>query len=202
MSHTAKNYDHLIGSISGLSEKQLRAHFELYQGYVKKLNEIEERLKTADPKTANYSYGEISELMRRRSVAYNGTFLHELFFENINEKKTAPSQELKMAIDANFGSPTGWLDQLRAGLLSTPGWVLLTRSRQNGALRTNLLGEHHIGVLVEQDIILAFDGWEHAYFIDYATKKTDYINTLVRCTDWNIAINRFEASELMTRAAA
>ena len=49
MAHTPKNYDQLIAECAGfLSENQLKAHFTLYQGYVKKLNEIEERLAKAD----------------------------------------------------------------------------------------------------------------------------------------------------------
>jgi superoxide dismutase, Fe-Mn family len=202
MARAARNFNYLIGSIPGFSERQLRAHFELYQGYVKKLVEIENKLKKADPSTANYSYGEISELLRRRSVAYNGTRLHELYFDNLTGTETEPSQELKMALEISFGSVRGWLDQLKAGLISEPGWVLLTRSREDGSLRNDLLEEHHVGVLVEQDIILAFDGWEHAYFIDYAAKKSDYVATLERSINWNVATSRFEASELMARVAA
>ena len=48
MKHEPKDYKRLIAECRGfLSETQLEAHFELYQGYVKKLNEIEEKLKTA-----------------------------------------------------------------------------------------------------------------------------------------------------------
>lgn len=203
MARKPKNFDSLIGSIPGLSEKQLKAHFELYRGYVAKWVEIESKLKSADPKTANYSFGEISELMRRRSVAYNGAHLHELFFENLSGKESEPSQSLKKDIERSFGSMKGWFDELKAGLISEPGWVLLTRSREDGFLRNDLLEEHHIGVLVEQDIILAFDGWEHAYFIDYATKKADYVAMLERAIHWGVANQRFEASErLAGRAAA
>jgi superoxide dismutase, Fe-Mn family len=202
MTWTPRNYDRLIGNISGLSEKLLLAHFELYQGYVKKLNEIEQKLRTADPKTANYSYGEISELLRRRSVAFNGAYLHELYFENLTGEKTAPSRELRLEIDHAFGSQNRWFDEVKGGLISEPGWVLLTRSKRDGALRNDLLGEHHVGVLVEQDIILAFDGWEHAYFIDYATKKADYIAVLKRSINWRAASERFEASFVSGAAAA
>src|SRR5262249_45499942 len=83
MPREPKNYDHLVGKIKGLSEAQLKNHFTLYQGYVKKLNEIEQRLATADKATANYSYGEYSELKRREPVAYNGTYLHEMYFDNL-----------------------------------------------------------------------------------------------------------------------
>jgi len=202
MTRTAKNYEYLIGSIQGISEPQFRAHFELYEGYVRKLVEIEEKLGKADPKTANYSYGEISELLRRRPVAYNGANLHELFFENLTSAEMAPSPELKSSLERYFGTVKQWFAEVRAGLISEPGWVLLTRSRQDGSLRNNLLQQHHIGLLGDQDIILAFDGWEHGYFIDYGAKKGDYITTLERSIHWDIANQRFEASGGIAQAAA
>src|SRR5262245_27316490 len=84
MAHEPKNYERLFSELRGaLSEPQLRAHFALYQGYVKKLNEIEHKLASVDRELANYSFGDYSELKRREPVAYNGTVLHELYFSNL-----------------------------------------------------------------------------------------------------------------------
>ena len=192
MAHAAKDFEHLIGKLPGFSDKQLKAHFGLYQGYVKKTNEIEEKLKTADPASANYSHGDISELQRRRAVAYNGAYLHQLYFEALNDKKTQPAGELKRAIETSFGSFERWMADTKAGLISAPGWVLLTRSRMDGQLRNCLVEEHHRGVLVEQDIVLALDSWEHAYMIDYGTAKADYIVAITAAIDWDVAGRRFE----------
>ncbi len=202
MALTPKSFEHLIGMIPGLSEKQLRTHFKLYLGYLNKYNEIEHSIKTANPSTADYSHGEISELLRRSSVAFNGALLHELYFENLNGEGHRPTQELMVALENSFGSLKHCLLQLRAGLLSEPGWILLTRSRIDGSLKNNLIGQHHIGVLVEQDILLALDGWEHSYFIDYSTNKNKYIDALERVIDWNVVGKRYEASGLMTQVAA
>jgi superoxide dismutase, Fe-Mn family len=202
MTHVAKKFDRLIGEISGLSEKQLRAHFGLYQGYVKKLNEIEQKLVAVDTASANSSYGEISELMRRRPFAYNGAYLHQLYFENLTGRELQPDGDLRAAIEKQFRSVEEWFEQVRAGLLSEPGWVLLVRSRLDGDLRNILLSQHHVGLLAEHDIILAFDGWEHAYMIDYATDKADYIDMLNRVIDWNVASQRYETATLIARQAA
>jgi len=52
--HQAKDYGRLVVQCDGfLSEAQLRAHFELYHGYVKKLNEVEALLATASREGAN-----------------------------------------------------------------------------------------------------------------------------------------------------
>ena len=63
MAREPKNFSNLLGgNAKGLSDIQLNAHFTLYQGYVKKLNEIREKLGTADRSAPNYSYNEFSEL--------------------------------------------------------------------------------------------------------------------------------------------
>ena len=191
MIHDAKNFDHLLGQLPGLSDSQLEQHFDLYLGYVKKINEIEDKLMGARRADANYSFGDVSELHRRRSVAYNGALLHELFFENLSAQIHRPSPELQKAIDSSFGSIDDWSADMRAALVSAPGWVLLCRSRRDGSLRNALIEEHHRGLLAEQDILLAIDGWEHAYMIDFGINKLHYIKTIEPLLDWEAASRRF-----------
>src|SRR5512142_813747 len=103
MAYEAKNYDHLKGgAVKGLSDSQLDQHFTLYKGYIAKLNEIEEKLASADNTKPNYSFNEYSELKRREAVAFNGSFLHELYFENLGADDTI-SGELQKAMDAQGG---------------------------------------------------------------------------------------------------
>src|SRR3990167_9980669 len=104
MVHTAKDYSGLLGTLQGLSDNQLSQHFKLYEGYVKKINEIEEKLMTVDKSLVNYSFGEYSELKRREAVAFNGTYLHEMYFENMKGTSTEGSAALKAAIEGSFGS--------------------------------------------------------------------------------------------------
>jgi Fe-Mn family superoxide dismutase len=187
----AKNFDHLLGRLEGLSEKQLKAHFGLYQGYVKKLNEIQEKLKTIDRGTANYSFSEYSELKRREAVAFNGAFLHEMYFENLSPGGGEPSRELAEAIKKSFGSPAAWETDLKAAATSTPGWVILTFNRVDHELHHYVLFEHHIGYPVHQEPILALDCWEHAYMIDYGTTKGEYLAAFLKCIDWKVVNKRF-----------
>ena len=190
--HEVKNFDHLVGRIRGLSEKQLRAHFGLYEGYVKKVNEIEEKLAKVDRGSPNYSFNEFSELMRRHAVPFNGAYLHQLYFENLCVDSSQLGGELRFQIERDFGSLENWWSDARAGLTSADGCVLLSRSRIDGRLRNAMIEEHHRGILCEQDIVLALDGWEHAYMIDYGTTKPDYFKVLLPAIDWSVASSRFE----------
>jgi superoxide dismutase, Fe-Mn family len=193
MAHTAKDFSSLLGSLQGFSDAQLTAHFTLYEGYVKKINEIEEKLMTVDRSLANYSFGEYSELKRREATAFNGTYLHEMYFENMKGTPTEGSATLKAALEASFGSMENWEKDMRAAAASTPGWVLLTFNKMDKKLHHYIMFEHHMNYPVHQVPLMALDFWEHAFMIDYGIKKPDYLNTFVKNLNWDVINERFAA---------
>jgi Fe-Mn family superoxide dismutase len=201
MPHQPKDYKHLVAQCRGfLSETQLTAHFELYQGYVKKLNEIEQGLKSADRASANYSYGAYSELRRREPVAYNGTVLHELYFENLGAEGGQPPATFKAAVADAFGSWDDAMADIKAMAGSAHGWVLIAHDGNFGGVRSHLVqSEHHVGLLPNQTILIAIDCWEHAYFADYQTKKAKYIDGLLTHINWPAVAARWARCEALER---
>src|SRR3989338_1649845 len=191
MTYPAKDFNHLLGKIKGLSDKQLTAHFGLYQGYVKKKNEIADKLKTQDKSAANYSFGEFSELKRREAVAFNGTFLHELYFENLSGKNLEPSSELRKEVVRAFGNWDSFVQDMKSCGSSTPGWVVLTWNKITKQLHTYIMYEHHIGLPAHQEIILALDCWEHAFMLDYGINKAGYLDAFFAAVDWKVVEYRF-----------
>jgi len=191
MAHKAKDYNFLKKGVKGFSEKQLDAHFGLYQGYVKKWNEIQDKLVKQDMSAANYSFGEFSELKRREAVAFNGVFLHELYFDNLLPKGK-PSDELKGAVKKAFGSWDSFLSNIKASAVSTPGWVVVTWNKKTEKLHTFILFEHHIGLPAHQEIVLALDCWEHAFMIDYGTDKASYLKVFLENINWDVVNKRFK----------
>ena len=143
MEHKTINFDYLIG-VKGFSEKLLKDHFTLYAGYVKKLNEIETKLKTIDKSAPNYSFNEFSELKRREAVAFNGAYLHEMYFENMSKETTSVGSETKEMAEQAFGSWENFIKDIRATASSTPGWVLVTYNKIDKQLHTYIMFEHHI----------------------------------------------------------
>lgn len=189
MAHVAKNYDALKGNLIGLSEAQLDQHFTLYKGYVTKLNEIEEKLSTVDNSKANFSFNEYSELKRREAVAFNGSFLHELYFENLGSDNVI-SPALQQALDAQGGKDKIVAD-LKAAAMCGPGWAVLTRNRRDGKLHTYFFGEHHLGLPIEQDLLLVLDSWEHAFMVDYGIARAKYLDAFVQNIKWSVVSSRF-----------
>ena len=201
MTYEPKTYDHLKGGVvKGFSDSQLDLHFTLYKGYLSKLNEIEEKLAGANNTKPNYSFNEYSELKRREAVALNGSFLHELYFENLGADTTI-SPALQKALDAQGGQDRVLAD-LKATALSGPGWALLTHNRRDGKLHNYFVAEHHIGLPIDQDLLLVLDSWEHAFMVDFGIKRPDYINAFMENIKWSEVSRRFgevKTSELTRR---
>ena len=190
MAYTAKTYDHLKGgAVKGLSDAQLDQHFTLYKGYVTKLNEIEEKLATADNTKPNYSFNEYSELKRREAVAFNGSFLHELYFENLGADDKI-SAELQKAMDAQGGKDKLIAD-LKAAAMGGPGWAVLTFNRRDQKLHTYFFAEHHLGLPIEQDLLVVLDSWEHAFMVDYGIARAKYLDAFVENIKWSEVSTRF-----------
>ena len=190
MAYAAKNYDHLKGgALKGFSDSQLDLHFTLYKGYLAKLNEIEEKLTTTSNAKPNYSFNEYSELKRREAVAFNGSFLHELYFENLGADAII-SPTLQKVLDAQGGKDKILAD-LKAAALGGPGWGLLTLNRRDGKLHTYFVAEHHLGLPIEQDLLVVLDSWEHAFMVDYGIKRPDYINAFLENLKWSEVSRRF-----------
>jgi Fe-Mn family superoxide dismutase len=193
MAYAAKSYDHLKGgAVKGLSDSQLDQHFTLYKGYVGKLNEIEEKLASIDNSKPNYSFNEYSELKRREAVAFNGSFLHELYFENLGADDKA-SAELTKAFDLQGGRAKVLAD-LKAAAMGGPGWAVLTRNRRDGKLHTYFFAEHHLGLPIEQDLLIVLDSWEHAFMVDYGIARAKYLDAFLDAIKWSEVSQRFAAA--------
>lgn len=194
-SRQPQDFGRLAGECHGfLSETQLGAHFELYHGYVRKLNEIEALLATTSREGANYSFAAYSELRRREPVAYNGTVLHELCFGNLGPPRTEVPAVIRQAEAKAFGSWDTAMADLKAMTQSTHGWVLVTWDMGSQRLRHNLVhSEHDAGLFANQAVLLAIDCWEHAYFLDYVLRKSAYVDGVLRHLDWATVQRRLDA---------
>jgi Fe-Mn family superoxide dismutase len=206
MTIEAKKYDQLVGNLTGFSPKQVEQHLKLYEGYVKKINEIRaeiEKIPFAERKAnSNFSYGKFSELKRRESVPYNGVYLHEMYFDNLGGPASAPAADLAKAIEGSFGSQSNWEEDLTAcAETATGGWVLLTYDRIDGKLHHNQVWEHSNGIMINQEHLLALDTWEHAFMIDFGTDKKSYLGAFLQNVKWKVVAERLAQATARARAA-
>ncbi|MFA6475619.1 MAG: Fe-Mn family superoxide dismutase [Patescibacteria group bacterium] len=193
MIHQVKDFKHLIGHLPGMTDRQVETHLGLYAGYVKKLNEIQDKLKTVDPVESNYTYGAFSELKRRETVAFNGSYLHQAYFENMTAQTTEQLSQFRAAIEASWGTWEKFVADIKGSAASTPGWVVLTKNKIDGMLHTYIMYEHNVNFPIHNNVLLALDCWEHAFAIDYGTDKAKYVDNFLKVVDWQVVAERFVA---------
>jgi Fe-Mn family superoxide dismutase len=178
----------------GISDKQIDLHFDIhYKGYVTKLNEVLEKLETADRSRANQNYSEYRALKVEETFNRMGVLLHELYFENLKDgKDTKPSTNLIERIEKNFGSFEKWKDDFKACGMALRGWTLLVFDLSGGNLINNGLDAHNVYALTNTIPLLVLDVYEHAYYADYGSKRAPYIDAFFENTNWNIVNKRLE----------
>jgi len=175
-------------ALEGLSEKQLKEHHDvLYAGYVKKVGEIEEKLKTVDVSTANATYSDLRELKMEETFALNGVKLHEGYFDNMKSGGSECSGKIRELIERDFGSYEKWEQEFRAMGLCSRGWVVLGYDLDGKKLRNVLCDSHNQGGVWNMIALFIMDVYEHAYFIDFGSDRKAYIEAFWKNFDWKTA---------------
>jgi superoxide dismutase, Fe-Mn family len=189
MAHKFREFP-LEGKLKGISDNELQQHRDiLYKGYVNKLNEIESQLAESDRSKANPSYSAYGELKRQQTFAYNGSILHELYFENLGGKGGPPTGAVAELIKKHFGSLEKWQDDFRACGTAARGWTVLGYSWWDNQVHNFLLDTHNANVPMAVIPLLVLDVYEHAYAIDYGVKRPPYLDAFMNNVDWD-AVNR------------
>ncbi|MBI2609954.1 superoxide dismutase [Candidatus Giovannonibacteria bacterium] len=171
--------------LKGLSEKQLKEHHDvLYAGYVKKIAEIEEKLKNTDANSANATYSDLRELKMEETFALNGVKLHEGYFDNMIPDGPKPSGKILGLIERDFGSYEKWESEFKALGLAARGWAILAYDLDEKKLKNILCDSHNQGGVWNSIALFIMDVYEHAYFIDYATGRKSYIEAFFRNLNW------------------
>ncbi len=174
-----------------LSEKQLAEHKILYEGYVKKINEINNKLATVDKSTANGTYSDLRELKVEETFALNAIKLHEGYFSNIQQPKAATGA-IASWIKEDFGSMEAWAEEFKALGLCARGWVVLAFDLEENKLRNIVCDIHNQGGIWGCIPLLILDVYEHAYFVDYATARKKYTEAFMQNLDWNFVNSLIE----------
>ena len=172
-------------SLQGLTEKQISEHHDvLYVGYVKKTDEIREKLKTVDLTKANGTHSDLRELKLEEGFAVNGVRLHEGYFAAMGGNGEKPQGTLLKMIEKDFGSYEKWEAEFKALGLCARGWVVLAFDWEDMRLHNFICDVHNHGGIWGCSTVLILDVYEHAYFMDYGTNRKAYIETFFKNLNW------------------
>ena len=193
--YAAKNYDRLLG-IQGFSDKLLKAHFKLYEGYVVHINKMIEYFKTGDKETQ-----EFDEVKRRFAWEFNGMRLHEAYFGNMTKESPEldPDSDLAGRFVRSFGSMEAWRkDFIAVSSIRGIGWAVLAWDPEGHNLFNIWVNEHDVGHLVYSVSLLVNDVFEHAYIADYGTDRKIYVEAFMKVIDWTEVEKRFKGVVKLT----
>lgn len=178
--------------LNGISDEQIRQHWELYKGYVANTNALLEELSTLKPGARAFS-----ELKRRFAFEYDGMALHEYYFGNLRAGSVRDDgSALAAQVTRQFGSLDAWLADFAAtGAMRGIGWAVAYHDRVGGLLLNCWVGDHELHHPTGLTPVLVMDVWEHAYMVDRgATGRGDYIQAFLRNVEWGTVERRFAES--------
>jgi Fe-Mn family superoxide dismutase len=169
-----------------ISEKVVSWHHDKHQaGYVNKLNEICDKLKTAAKADSNPNYSEWGELKRRESFNHAGVILHEIYWNIFGSDGTSnPEMEIVQKITEDFGSMEAWREDFIATGKSALGWVVLIWDSYSDKLKNVSVDYHNNGAFWNSIVLLACDVFEHAYYFDFGPDRAAYLDKFVLSIDW------------------
>jgi Fe-Mn family superoxide dismutase len=194
MTYPTKTFN--LPALTGLSEKQIKVHLGLYEGYVKHVNLIMEKLSAVRDGKLELDPYLVAELRRRFAFEFDGMRMHELYFaqlENGNQKLENGSS-LAKAAEEKYGSGENFIAHIKevAGTRGI-GWVVVYYEPTLKTLQTVFVGDHEVGQLAGLPILLALDLWEHAYMVDYVPmEKKNYVDAFFANLNWSVLEKRFD----------
>jgi len=192
MSYAARTFD--LPELKGLSKKQIDVHLALYEGYVKHVNLILEKIQKLREEDAEGNAFVMNELRRRLGFEFDGMRMHEYYFEQFEGGPLVASGEgsLRKVATEKYGSWDGFLAHVKevAGTRGI-GWVVVYFDVAAATLHTAFVNDHELGQLAGLPIILAMDLWEHAFMVDYVpAEKKAYVDAFLDNVNWTKVENR------------
>ena len=182
-----------------VDEKTMRIHHgKHHAGYVRKLNNA---LKTHTPSGQSLEALLAALTPKDTGLRNNGGghFNHALFWKVLTpateQSQQVPAGTLAVRIQASFGSQEALLQNLAAAAGSRfgSGWVWLVQDvnrpeklfvastpNQDNPLMTGI-----VDASIQGRPILGLDVWEHAYYLNYQNRRSDYVNAALNRVNWS-----------------
>jgi Fe-Mn family superoxide dismutase len=180
-----------------ISARTIAFHYgKHHRGYVDKLNRVIQNtpfvglpLPAIIQKTSGHS--DYTDIFNNAAQVWNHTF----YWQSIKPGGGPPQGKIAERIKNQFGDLTrfmGTFSAVATGRFGS-GWAWLAETH-DGALK--ILSTPNADNPLTQDLtpLLTLDVWEHAYYLDYQNRRTDYIEAcLAHLVNWDFA------SENLTR---
>jgi len=166
-------------------------HDKHHASYVKGANAALDRLAEA---RRGGEFDNIAGLERALSFNLSGHVLHSIFWRNMAPKAGGrPSGELASAIANDFGDFESFKKQINAVAASImgSGWAALVWEPLGQQLLLTQIYDHQSNLAQVGSPLLVLDAWEHAFYLQYRNRKTEFFDAVWNLWNWDDVTARF-----------
>ena len=174
-------------------ETMIIHHDKHHKAYVDNLNKTLSTYPHLYTKSIDDLLSNLSSLPRdiRQSVINNGggVYNHNFFWTIMGPNKGGePSGDLLKAIERDFGSFENFKNEFSKSALTRfgSGWAWLV-SDDKGKLSIISTANQNTPISMGLKPIIAIDVWEHAYYLKYKNKRSEYIENWWNVVNWDQA---------------
>jgi Fe-Mn family superoxide dismutase len=169
-------------------------HDKHHAGSVKGANTTLEKLHEMRGKG---DFSVLSMLERNLAFHVSGHVLHSLFWTNLSPNGGGePDGELASALDETFGGVLAFRQQMTeaAATIQGSGWALASWEPTAERLVVQQVHDHQGDHGQGTTPLLAIDAWEHAFYLQYENRKTDYFDAIWNVVSWDDVAQRYAAA--------
>lgn len=175
-----------------ISAKTIEFHYgKHHKGYVDQLNKLIAGTEFADlplDKIIARTAGKPDKMaiFNNAAQAWNHTFYWKSMRSNGGGE---PPAALRQKMEASFGSVDACRKELASAAISQFGsgwaWLVLDGDKLKVAKTANA----DIPLTAGMKPLLTIDVWEHAYYLDYQNRRSDYVNAVIgKLVNWEFAL--------------
>jgi Fe-Mn family superoxide dismutase len=170
-------------------------HGKHHAAYVKGANTALANLAQA---RATDDFTMITKLQKDLAFHVSGHVLHSLFWTNLSPAGGGkPEGALAEEIDRDFGGFDRFQAHMTeaANTVQGSGWALAAWEPTARRIVVQQVYDHQGNHGQGTEPLLAFDAWEHAYYLQYKNVKADFFDALWHVVNWDDVATRFSAAQ-------
>jgi Fe-Mn family superoxide dismutase len=169
-------------------------HDKHHAGYVKGANAALAQLEDVREKG---DFATISMLERNLAFNVSGHVLHSVFWTNLSPNGGGePAGDLAEVLDATFGGFPAFRQQMTeaASTIQGSGWAIASWEPVAGRVMVQQVHDHQGNHGQGTIPLLAIDAWEHASYLQYENRKTEFFEAIWNVINWDNVAERLAAA--------
>ncbi len=172
-------------------------HGKHHAGYVRKLNAAISESPSYQGKTLEEILASVNPDDTAIRNNGGGHYNHDLFWKMMSPKPSKPNENMLSALRSSFGS----FDQFKEAFADAAkgrfgsGWawlvadqnnkpIVISTPNQDNPLMGKIVGKTHFP-------LFGIDVWEHAYYLKYQNRRSDYIDNFFNLINWDAVTKRY-----------